>query len=254
MPTLNYTTHGQKDNPAVLLLHGFMSCADQWMLNIETLSEQFFLVNVELWGHGDSPTPSDKGAYSIDGYNQQFEAIRQSLNIKHWHLIGQSYGAGVVLNYAQAYPNQTLKVVATNSRSAFGQLSAPAAEGNSASSKNPLAGNFELRDLPYHPIHARRFPEKVKKALVQKADAMSRDAIRLGGRLGGQLNSIDLIDQLTTPVLITNGIYEKSFQSDIESLKNKYPSLKTVDLEGGHSVNKEAAEAFNEAVLEFFKQ
>ena len=254
MSTLNYTTHGQTGNPAVLLLHGFMSCAAQWMLNIETLSQQFFLVNVELWGHGESPTPTDKKAYSVDAYNQQFEIIRQQLNIDQWHLVGQSYGAGVILNYALAYPDQTLKVVATNSRSAFGQLTTPDTTNSSASKSSPLAGDFELRNLPYHPIHARRFPEHVKDALVNKADAMTQDAVRLGGHLGGRLNSIELIGKLNRPLLITNGVYEKSFQKDIENLKTKYPYLEVVDLEGGHSVNIEAAEGFNKAVANFLSQ
>ena len=53
------------------------------------------------------------------------------------------------------------------------------------------------------------------------------------------------------PILLTNGIYEKSFQEDLGRLRSRYPGLPVVDLEGGHSVNIEAAEGFNEACESF---
>ena len=122
MPGLHYTTHGNPELPAVMLLHGFMSCNGQWLPNVKALSQHFHLVTVELWGHGDSPCPTDPDCFSAAEYIRQFESIRLQLGIDKWHLIGQSYGAGVVLNYAVAQPEVCDQIVVTNSRSAFGSL------------------------------------------------------------------------------------------------------------------------------------
>ena len=178
---LAYETHGDPTKPAVLLLHGFISCNAQWLLNRDTLGANHYLVMVELWGHGNSPTPTDITHYTLDAYCEQFETIRATLNIKQWHVIGQSYGVGIIMNYAVRFSKVCLAVVATNSRSAFGQVSA--SEANSRYPKNLAKKEvkLELRKLPYHPIHARRFPAHVKQALVTSAGAMSADAIKLGG-------------------------------------------------------------------------
>ena len=254
MLDLAYDTHGNPDNPAVLLLHGFMSCNAQWWANLPALSEHHHVISAELWGHGRSPVPEENSAWSIEAYLQQFETIRSHLGISCWHAIGQSYGAGLIIRYALACPDAVCSVVATNSRSAFSQPGEGPGQTNETSNKpksNPLSGDFELRQLPYHPIHARRFPESIKAEMVLQADQMSREAIRKGGRLGATLNCVEAVADLKQPLLITNGQYEKSFQQDLVYLKQRYPHLNVADLPGGHSVNIEAAEPFNQAVLAF---
>ncbi len=248
MKQLAYRVLGNADHPAVLLLHGFMSSNAQWLPNTERLAASRRLVLVELWGHGESPMPEQRSAFSIEAYNEQFEQIRAALDIERWHVIGQSYGAGIVINYALAYPERVLSVVATNSRSAFGQM---AAEQRRTDAADTLAGEFDVRALPYHPIHSRRFPQSVKDALVKNADRIPREAIRRGGQLGVSLNCTDKLDQLKMPLLITNGRYEKAFQPELGALQARYPTLQVVHLDGGHSVNIEAPAAFDQAVLAF---
>ena len=53
------------------------------------------------------------------------------------------------------------------------------------------------------------------------------------------------------PVLLANGVFERPFQREVAKLRARYPALEVVDLEGGHSVNIEAAADFNAALLEF---
>ena len=81
---------------------------------------------------------------------------------------------------------------------------------------------------------------------------MPVSAIRNGGRLGTALNFRERLDLIQPPLLLTNGVYEKSFQADLQSLLQRYPDLQVTDLPGGHSVNIEAADEFNQACLAFF--
>ncbi len=243
---LAFETDGNPRKPSVMLLHGFLSCNAQWLLNRRALAEHYHLVMIELWGHGNSPAPQAVDRYTISEYITEFERIRNLLDIERWSLIGQSYGAGLVLNYATAHPARCSNIVVTNSRSAFGNIS----NDGSAQSNSMRNDRFDRRLLPIHPIHARRFPSAVKDALVANADAIPRHAIQLGGRLAVQLNSVALLEHINRPMLLVNGVYEKSFQRDVDRLtKLGHPTLKIVDLPGGHSINVEAAAQFDEAVV-----
>ena len=244
---LAFQCHGDRRQPALMLLHGFLSSSAQWLPNIAHLAQDYHVVTVELWGHGDSPEPSDKQHYSIAGYINGFELIRQQLQIPHWGLVGQSYGAGLVLNYAARCRQQCSSVLVTNSRSAFGKIAPPRAADASAPPKPP-------RELPFHPIHARRFPEHIKAALVASADRMTASCIADSGDLAHQLAFSHRLHELTQPLLLANGKFEKSFQTDLQQLLALYPQLDVVNLDGGHSVNIEAAEAFNQAAKAFFDQ
>ncbi len=244
---LSFETCGDPAHPAVMLLHGFMSCNAQWMPNVNPLSRRYYLVMVELLGHGKSVRSSDPSDYSITTYTREFERIRTQLGIDAWHLIGQSYGAGLVLHYASAHPEQCRRVVVTNSRSAFGRIG----RGSRTRRTRSPGTQFDPRRLPFHPIHARRVPDAVKTAMVRSADAMSETTIELSGGLASDLAASHLLADLSADVLIVNGVYEKAFQADIETLTACYKDLKVTRLEAGHSVNIEAAAAFNDAVLEF---
>ena len=119
---LNYRTVGDPARPALLLVHGFLSSNAQWLPNIDLLGKHFFLVLTELWGHGDSPLPVDDSAFTVDRYVAEFEHIRSALKLDSWGVIGQSYAAGLTINYTLAHPQRVKGLVVTNSRSAFGDI------------------------------------------------------------------------------------------------------------------------------------
>ena len=252
---LNYRTVGDPSRPALLLVHGFLSSNAQWLPNLDLLGKHFFMVLAELWGHGDSPLPADDSAFTVARYVAEFEHIRSALNLDSWGLIGQSYAAGLAINYTLAYPQRVKGLVVTNSRSAFGDIvsarkeKAKRARIAASSLKEKQHNN---RHMPIHPIYAKRLPAKVKEKLVAYADNMTEEAINKGGLIQRALNSETLIDSVEPPFMIANGVYEKSFQVDLNRLKTRNPGLNVIDMPGGHAVNIEAADTFNEAMLGFF--
>ena len=79
---LNCQTLGEADKPALLLVHGFLSSNLQWEPNKAALLKHFRLFMVELWGHGQSPTPPNDTDYSVSRYVEELEAIRVRYGIK----------------------------------------------------------------------------------------------------------------------------------------------------------------------------
>ena len=207
----------------------------------------------ELWGHGKSPTPK-KSAFTLDRYDSELEQIRQDCEVKSWNLIGQSYAAGLAIRYGINHPEQTSRIVVTNSRSAFGDITTQQRpEPNVDKNKKEFVDESRNRHLPIHPIYARRLPPAIKARLVEAADAVSKEAIARGGQIGLKLNALDILDIVPVPLMLANGTYEKRFQNDADTIKDTFQNVKVVDLPGGHAVNIEAAAEFNEAVLNFFK-
>lgn len=228
------------------MIHGFMSCKHQWALNTAALSQHLCLTMVELWGHGSSPTPSDPEPYRMSSYLSEFERIRAELGVERWWLIGQSLGGAMALRYARHHPEQTIGVVFTNSRAAFAQARVGVKEVENLVDANP-----DLRKLPYHPINAKRFPADLKARMVASADAMHTDALRNTVRNRESVSSLDDFGEITVPVLLVNGRWEKLFQEAVPQAKAALPSLQIVELEGGHSINVEAPDGFNQAVIDF---
>jgi len=252
---LNYQTVGEPHRPALLMVHGFLSSNAQWLPNLDALSKKYYLVLAELWGHGDSPLPTDDSCFTVPRYVEEFEHIRSELELENWAIVGQSYAAGLTINYTLTHPQRVRGLVVTNSRSAFGDIVAARkekAERANRESSNQAEKQANNRHMPIHPVYARRLPEDVKAKLVACADNMTEEAINKGGLLHRALNSEALIDKIEPPFMIANGVFEKSFQLDMNRIRAERPDMKVTDMQGGHAVNIEAADEFNAALLAFF--
>lgn len=245
---LNVETDGSEKSPALLLLHGFMSSNLQWEPNREALREHFRLVAVDLWGHGASPAPRDPGRYTVDAYLAEFEALRRRLGIEAWFVCGQSFGAGIAIRYALAHPQVVRGLIVTNSRSALNDVTSEA----KASAELATWQQMNLRALPYHPCHAKRFPAELQARMAAAADRIDAYALWQSTQTTARdLSCRDVASKLEVPTLLVNGRFEKAFQGDRDFAVAAIPGLEVADLDAGHSVNIEAAQGFSEAVVAF---
>lgn len=246
---------GDNSLPPLLLIHGFLSSNFQWSLNETALAKHFQLFKVELWGHGNSPVPTDESAYSIDEYLYQLEMIRNHFAIEKWSLIGQSFGAGIVLNYAQRFPQHCIALVTTNSMSAFSQSYSLSHESyiEKLAMSNALLEKKGVRGLPMHPIHSKRIEPILKEKMVVAADSLSKSVVIGHFSMLTDLSvNAALMPKLCRSYLI-NGVFEKAFQAEVESISQRWPHLEIHNLQGGHSVNLDCPQEFNEKVINCLK-
>ncbi len=250
--------HEDGTGPYLLLVHGFLSSRVQWTLNLDELKTFCRPVVVELWGHGRSPAPEDPAAYSVETYIRCFEGIRADLGVEAWYICGQSFGAGLTLNYALAHPDAIRAQIFTNSVSALAQRDE---ETEAAAAMRMLAeeilveGISATHQLPFHPRRARRFPMHIFKAMNEDADRADPTAIVHSIReTMPHLSVHDRFTSIRVPTLLVNGRWESRFQLMRIEAEEIMPSIEIVDLNGGHSINIEAAALFNEAVRDFIAQ
>lgn len=236
---------GNDAGPTVALVHGVMSSNRQWVLNTGALGQHFRLVLVELWGHGGSPTPTDADAFGADAVVEALDEVRRRAGTSSWSIIGHSYGGAIALQYALRRPAHTTAVVFTNSRAA---MSTATREDTERYATAALAVP-SLRDLPQHPVHARRLPASVHADMIADADRTSPAALGAMFRTMWQFSARARLRELAVPVTLINGRYERNFQADVHTIRAMAPHIDVVDVDAGHAVNLEAVEAFDAAAL-----
>ena len=98
---LNYMTFGDEKSHPVMIVHGLYGSGRNWGVIAKRLSDQFFVITVDLRNHGDSPW--------LDTHNYHVMAddlveVINSLNIKP-NVIGHSMGGKAAMVLALKRPN-----------------------------------------------------------------------------------------------------------------------------------------------------
>jgi 2-succinyl-6-hydroxy-2,4-cyclohexadiene-1-carboxylate synthase len=251
---MHVEVHGSGGKPHLLLVHGICSSRAQWRPNLESLAEVATPVVIELLGHGRSESPSDPDAYTVEAYIERFEALRSQLGVRQWAVCGQSFGAGLTMNYALACPDRVRRQIFTNSNSALRAPAPPLSRYDqliraAAFVKRGRAG---LEAMAFYPKRTGRLAPKIEDELVHDAERISLSgmALTIAVTVGG-LSVADRLADIATPTLLVNGRREKVFQAARDLAAASIREIEIVDLEGGHPVNLDCAEAFNAAVKDF---
>lgn len=94
--SLYYEEHGDRRNPALLLLPGLLgSLATQWRSFIPALSDQYYVIATNLRGHGVSGNNS--GELRVDRMMRDVAGLLDMLNVGSVHISGYSLGGYVGL-------------------------------------------------------------------------------------------------------------------------------------------------------------
>jgi len=251
---LHWTVH-EGQGPALLLVHGFLSSPRQWLLNLPGLARHCRPVTVSLWGHGGAPTPEAPDAYHPAAYVAEFERIRAELGTERWFVLGYSLGAGLTIRYALSHPQRVIGHLFTNSTSALADAARIAewrAGGEASAERILTGGHAAMERIPVHPRHARRLPAPVFEALC--ADAKLHSPLGIANTVRYTTPETSMRDRLHEngrPALLICGIRERRFRPLRDVAAATMPRLEIVDLEAGHGMNMEAADAFNAAVVAF---
>ena len=110
---LSYATAGQRQQPALLLLHGFPQTHVLWRRVAQMLSARYFLVMPDLRGYGDSFKPADETEHaqmSKRAMAQDMVHLMQSLGHERFFLCGHDRGGRVSHRLALDHPQRVRKL------------------------------------------------------------------------------------------------------------------------------------------------
>lgn len=108
---LHYQEAGGENDPAVVLIHGFLASNFVWRDVLVPLSERGFrVVAPDLVGFGFSGKPAD-GEYTIEAQARAVVGLLDELKIERATLVGSSYGAAVAAVAALERPERVRRLV-----------------------------------------------------------------------------------------------------------------------------------------------
>lgn len=115
--TTNFETYGEKNNPAILLIHGIGAEYSSWLNQIEEFkNNEYFVIAIDMYGHGSS---SDLKGTNLDEWNIQILNLINHLQIKKLAICGVSMGGVIAQNFTIENTDKVSALIISDS---FGEL------------------------------------------------------------------------------------------------------------------------------------
>lgn len=96
-----YLEAGDRSNPPLVMIHGWLSHAGFWRTTMDGLSDRYYCLAIDLLGHGHSDKPGHV-EYTISAAGTRVMSTLEALGIDKFALIGHSMG-GTIGQYLAAY-------------------------------------------------------------------------------------------------------------------------------------------------------
>jgi len=259
--SLHYETHGDKKNPSVLFLHGFMGNGGSWNEIIESLQKNYHCITIDLSGHGQS-LDVDESHFKMPECAKLIIKIIDKLKIGIFDLVGYSMGGRLGLFVALNYPDHLNKVIL---ESASPGLKTEKERIERQKSDGLLALELEKAPLAefvhkwyeqplFKPLkkNKKRFQELLQKRLVNAPRGLA-GSLRFMG-LGAQPPLWDKLKELKCPTLLIVGELDTKFQEIARQMSAESGKIKIKSIDkAGHNVHFEQPAEYARALKIFLK-
>ena len=267
---------GEGDALPVLLLHGGPGAAHDYMLPLaERLSEHRPAIVYDQLGCGRADRPDDTSLWTVDRSVTEVDQVRAALGLDRCHLLGQSWGGWLAIDYMARGPAGVAGLVLASTSASIAQFVAGARRLIDALPEPHRTALQELgaRGEYDHPDYRAAEQEFYRRhlcrmdpwpeALVRSSDQME------GNQVYATMNGpteFDVIGRLRTwdrtpdlgridvPTLITCGRYDEITPACSETIAEGIPDARVVVFEeSAHVAHLEEAEAYAGTVEEFLE-
>ncbi|MCF8228370.1 MAG: proline iminopeptidase-family hydrolase [Bacteroidales bacterium] len=260
----------------LLVLHGGPGVPHDYLLSLEALTNERPVIFYDQLGCGNSDQPNDTTLWTVDRFVDELVAVRNELNIPQMHLLGQSWGTMLALEYlhgelpdgivsltlAAPYLN-TQKWVA-DQQSLVLQL--PQSIQDTIAKYEALgeytADGYQEAMMIFYSKHVCRLDPWPEDLLT----AMEKIGYGVYGymwgpsefTMTGTLKNADVTEYLTDldmPVLYTCGEYDEATPATTEYYKNLTPGAEMHVFENAsHEHHLESQKAFNQVLRDFLNR
>jgi 3-oxoadipate enol-lactonase len=251
--TLAYSDRGK--GLSLVLIHGFPLCRKMWRPQIEALAKAGCrVVTPDLRGFGESGLTSGVG--SMDIYADDIVALLDHLGIDKAVVGGMSMGGYVLLSLLERYPDRVAAPIFIVTKAGGDDDAGKArrtalAEACHVQGILPVAEAF--RNLLFAPATLTDNPELVDEvfgwinATAPQGAASGLIAMR------DRKDCIALLGGISQPALVIGADQDQAVPVENSRIIAEWlPDAELCILHGGgHMVNLEQPEGFNEAILEF---
>jgi pimeloyl-ACP methyl ester carboxylesterase len=240
--------------PPVVLLHGVGSRGQSWWPVIDPLAARFHLYQLDLRGHGASGKPS--AGYQMAHYAADLDAALAVLDLAEPRIIGHSLGALVALFWASEHPSRAAALVVEDP-----SLRVPPDIVEAFDGWQQLAALTPAQAAAWY---RQEYPDWSDADCLRRAETITSTAPGVFAELraeaqealaGGTTDRMHILSGVQSPTLLLYGSVELGSMvapADAERFVQIMPRGRALQIPGaGHSLHREASDAFLEAAIPF---
>ena len=257
----------------LLLLHGGPGAGHDYLAPLEALAADRLTVFYDQLGCGRSDQPDDRSLWRMERFVAEVDTVRRALHLEQMHLLGQSWGGWLAIEYLLTQPPGVVSVVLASTSASIPQFVAEAARLKAALppalshtlQRYEAAGDFHHPDYKaavreFYKRHLCRldpWPEPLRRSARNLTDNAVYET--MGGPnefiMSGNLKDWDRIERLgeiTMPTLITVGRYDEITPTCAETMHRRLPHAQLQVFEqSSHMAHLEETERYLQVVAEF---
>jgi len=273
-----YRIVGEEETPGklpLLTLHGGPGAAHDYLESLDALARTGRrVIYYDQLGCARSATPSNPAMWTVDLYTEEIDVVRQALGLDHIHLLGQSWGGMLAMEYAISQPEGVASLVIASSPASMIQW---VAEANRLRAELPpvvqatllaheTAGTtsdpaYEEAMMVFYGRHVCRvdpLPEFVQRSFAA-ITANPEVYHTMNGpsefHVVGTLKDWDIIPQLgkiRIPTLVTSGRYDEATPLIAETVHQGIPGSEWVIFEhSSHMAHAEEPDRYIQVLDQF---
>ena len=273
-----YTIVGEGEEPGklpLLLLHGGPGGAHDYMESMGELARGGRrVIMYDQLGCGKSPVPSDPDMWTVELFIEEVDAVRQALGLERLHVLGQSWGGMLGMEYALTQPDGVESLVICDSPARMdlwveeaNRLRAELpSEVQATLLKHEQDGTtddpaYEEACLVFYNRHVCRVPwsESVARSFAQMPNEVY---MTMNGpseiHCIGTLRTWDVtprLGEITIPTLVISGRYDEATPRISQEVSDGIPGSEWVLFEeSSHMPHEEEPERFRQVVGGFLAQ
>jgi len=255
--TFNYVIKGDRYQPKILFLHGFMGDCHDFDQIIDRLSD-FCCVQVDLPGHGHTEVQQDS-SYQMPNIAQALRLLLAELDIQQCILVGYSMGGRIALYLSVHFPQLFSGVIL---ESASPGLSSQLDRERRIAQDLRLAQTLESSDLTdfierwyqnplfesfvIHPKYEQAIARRLRNDPYKLAKSLQYTG------LGQQPDLSTDLAEIQIPLLLIGGELDHKFVRINQIIASLCPRASlTIVNSSGHNVHFEHSDKFSQLLRDF---
>ena len=259
----------------LLLLHGGPGACHDYLESLASLTATGRrVIFYDQQGCGNSDQPNDPGRWTVNFYVRELDAVRRHLGLEHCHILGQSWGGMLLMEYLATRPAGVVSATIASSPASMPmwmsetarQRAALPADVRATLDRHEAAGSwddpeYEAAVAVFYARHLCRVvpnPEFVTRSFAKLARNPQVYRTMNGPtefHVVGTLKDWNILDRLSNieePVLVTSGRHDEATPVQMLEITRRLPHAEWVLFEAsGHMAHAEEPDRYMATVADF---
>ena len=271
-----YGIAGDGGGIPLLVLHGGPGAGYDYLESLAALSDERPVVFYDQLGCGKSDIPDDLSLWEVGRFVREVDAVRAGLDLGRVHLLGQSWGGFLAIEYMVGAPADIVSLTLAStaaSAAAFAREARRLVAGLPADMRAAIerceaegttdSPEYQEATQAFYRAHLCRLPEWPEEMLRTVANVAGSPTyghmwgpseFSVTGNLSSWDRSADL-GRITVPTLITAGRYDEATPALAEELAAGIGDSEVRIFEdAAHMAHREKREEYNQTLRAFLRR